>query len=111
MRREPETYLGSLKLVTRLASESGSMIATTRTSGYSKASGQRKKRLKAKPKLTSNDGVDIVNICLVESFTAISDRVFSVGGLGVAITVGEIVDDDLNNELRSGRSLLSASTS
>src|SRR4051812_45350902 len=60
-------------------------------------------------KLTGNPSSDIINVLLVERFTTVGRRKLSVGGLGVAVAVRKIIDDDLNELLLAGARVLGLS--
>jgi hypothetical protein len=60
-------------------------------------------------KRTGNPSGDIVNVLLVERFTTVGRRELSVGGLGVAVTIRKVVDDNLNKLLLAGALVLGLS--
>lgn len=55
--------------------------------------------------LTLNLSHDLVNVALVVVETVVSDREFTVGGQRSAITVRQVVDDNLDELLGSSRCL------
>ena len=90
--------------MTKLASESGSMTATTRTSGNSVGDlCQRCTRETEKDKQRTRDlGNEGIDVAEVVGLAVVGNRELSVGSLGSAVTVGEIVDDDLDELLLTG---------
>ena len=53
-------------------------------------------------RLTLNLGDDLVDVVLVVSLAVVSDAELSVGGLRSTVTVGKVVDDDLEELLGAG---------
>ena len=53
-------------------------------------------------RLTLDSSDDLVDVVFVVGLTIVSDAKLSVGSLGSAVTVGEIVDDDLDELLLAG---------
>ena len=81
-----------------LASESGSMTATTRTSGYSKDQDENMNTEHCdQPTLDLSS--KLVDIAPVVGITTIGNGELSVGGVGSAVTVGQVVDDNLHEVL------------
>jgi len=93
-------HLGRLRLVTKLANESGSITATTVTDGYSV--NERSVRLLMQYSgllLTGNQSGNLVDVILILGNAIISDGEFAVGSQSGAVTVWKIVDDDLKELL------------
>lgn len=55
-------------------------------------------------RLTSNDCDNLVDVVLIVGNTVVCDREFSVRGLGMAITIRKIVNDNFNQVVASGSS-------
>ena len=53
---------------------------------------------------TANQGSDLVNVVLVVGLAVVGNAELSIGGIGGAVTVGQVVDDDLE-ELLVARAL------
>ena len=93
-------HLGLLRLVTKLANESGSMTATMVTDGYS-MSGRSVSFLMEcfGLLLTGNRGGNLVDVILILGNAIISDGEFTVGSQSGTVTVWKIVDDNLKELL------------
>ena len=96
-------HFWTFKLVTKLAKESGSTTAMTRTSGTSVCKKQTSQpsillshtnksgRVKKKIRRTLDLSNDLVDVVLVVGSTVVGNAELSVGGLGSTVTVGEVV--------------------
>lgn len=84
-------------LVTRLARESGSMTATTRTSGYSVSQIEcMYQTLLAHEVLTLDLSNDLVNVIEVLGLSTVGDAELSVRSQSSTIPVRQVVHDDLD---------------
>lgn len=95
-------HSATLKLVTKLARESGSITATTRTEGY--AGGQDVSKLVCciMCVLTLDLCYELIDVVEVQCLSAIVDLELSIRRLCRAITVGKIVHHDLYELRRAG---------
>lgn len=93
-------HLGRLRLVTKLANESGSITATIVTEGYS-TSGRSANFLMEcfGLLLTGNHSGNLIDVVLIFGNAIIGDGEFTVGSQSGTITVWKIVDDDLKDLL------------